>query len=54
MNAVLGRAGENLADGGLHQIEGLVVAELGSGWAVIPLALDDGRTDPEIYSGVLK
>ena len=42
MDAVFSRAGKHLADGGLHQIEGLVVAELGSGRAVIPLALDHG------------
>ena len=42
MDAVFGRASPHLADGGLDQIKGLVVAELGSGGAVVPMALDDG------------
>ena len=41
MDAMLGRAGEHLANGVLHQIEGLVVAELGGRGAVIPMALDN-------------
>ena len=42
MDAVLSRAREHLADGGLHQVEGLVVAELASVGAVIPTALNNG------------
>ena len=41
MDAVLGRAGEYLTNGVLHQIKGLVVAEPFGRRAVIPMALDN-------------